>query len=1227
MISVRLKKSARLAVSSVNDTKGGVMRPLRARHVCALIFLLAGLTGCLSELELSPEGALASTRVKMDFLHKPLPELPLPNDIATRYDARSPTQRRVNASMIASTHLERRVRAKIDELDGWGVLQPITIPFTGLIDIQAILKGHRDQDYRVENDVIFLVNVTPNSPHHGELTHLDIGEGNYPLILESQRGYWEHDPRGDSLSLLFEETDEDRDHNGALNLGEDLNGNGLLDEGEDVDGDGALTPPEDLDADGVLDAPNYLPCQAIPELPCSYDGKIVTPDRGDLMARADALMSFYERETNTLILRPMTPLRERSTYALVITKRLLDMSGEPVGSPFPTPYHLSQRAQLHNVGALLPEGLSQEDVAFAFTFTTQSLSSDWIAVRDGLYGYGVQGHLANTFPAELKRLSLINEGAENPFIMETEGWLDGFRVIAASLLALEPTSQAYKAQFEAQEAIAYHALGSFSSPQLFSRLPREPVELSCEARCAQALSCEPALVAFAIGEVATEAACVERCQAWPEAQRACYARRAGCEALVACQTPSAQAVEGRPAPQEERASGDLLWPCYEPARCDPDQDDPALWQSFNEQAWPADLSLTPAEGYPEEVRFWMMMPKEEATQALFDERGVSAGEGEAPMTPVVIIGHGYGSTRFEALSFAGYFAKLGIATLAIDCPSHGIGLNEEERSLALTLTERFGIRAFFEAATAGRAHDQNFRGGVDSGADFWTSYVFHTRDVVRQCVLDTMQMIRVFKSFDGARRWPFDLNGDGQDELAGDFNADGVVDIGARSPIYAVGGSLGGITSSLLASLEPEVQVSIPIAGGGGLSDVGVRSLQGGVREAVILRVMGPLWLGVPAEPAEEGEEVNPEEGTRVYTLIPELNDDGRRDLGTLPTLKPYDTIIVENLSNGERGCAYVQQGGQFRVGVESDEGDLVRLRAYHGPQLAADGECGLREGAPEAFAQLDRFEREVSFLGRTYPEGSPLLSLAEGFGERRVSPGLRRFLGLGQLVLDGGDPASYARHALNEPLEYPGTGQRTGAHTLLVTTMGDMNVPASSGATLGRAMGLIDYLGSLPEHEGRSANQVLLDSYTTEAVHSLGRHLDDLGQPVHQDIELFSGGDDLWSAQGIPRLRNPLRSGLNTKDKLGGYSGAIFPYATPEGRHGFNFPGADWDEYIKRCEARCEPVEGGASCAERCADAHEGRFDIGYFFFNLLGYYMRSGGEEWRVRACYATNSCEASE
>ena len=97
----------------------------------------------------------------------------------------------------------------------------------------SILEGHRDVDYALENDVIYLVNIDPDSENFGTFTHLDVGNGNFPVVLERQDKYWENDPRGETVSLVFEEVDED------------LNGNGKLE------------PSEDTDADGVLDVPNY----------------------------------------------------------------------------------------------------------------------------------------------------------------------------------------------------------------------------------------------------------------------------------------------------------------------------------------------------------------------------------------------------------------------------------------------------------------------------------------------------------------------------------------------------------------------------------------------------------------------------------------------------------------------------------------------------------------------------------------------------------------------------------------------------------------------------------------------------------------------------------------------------------------------------------------------------------------------------------------------------------
>ena len=57
-------------------------------------------------------------------------------------------------------------------------------------------------------------------------------------------------------------------------------------------------------------------------------------------------MTFYERETNTRIVRAMEALRERSTYAVVLTRRILAEDGSPIGSPFDSYHHLSQKDAL-----------------------------------------------------------------------------------------------------------------------------------------------------------------------------------------------------------------------------------------------------------------------------------------------------------------------------------------------------------------------------------------------------------------------------------------------------------------------------------------------------------------------------------------------------------------------------------------------------------------------------------------------------------------------------------------------------------------------------------------------------------------------------------------------------------------------------------------------------------------------------------------------------------------
>jgi len=1010
----------------------------------------------------APEGLAptdkAATTVKMDFFHRPLPDIPLPNDLATRYDASSATGRRINASMIAPTGFERTLREMIDQLDGWGVFQPITVPFTGPLDINSILAGHRDADYDPSNDVVYLVNVDRDSAKFGQLTALDLGNGNYPVVLEDTDKYWKNDSRGNSLSLIFEEANED------------TNGNGVLD------------PGEDTDADGVLDVPNYLP------------GHNPAPD--DLAGRADALMSFYERQTNTLIVRPMEPLDERTTYAVVITKRLLDADGQPVGSPFDYINHTAQNDALKPLPEVLPAGLALKDVAFAFTFTTQSVKSSIVAVRDGLYGVGAQSHLATDFPAELLTLEDMRDpgpGVTKPKLMYGENWLELLPVLGEAFLGFDDNSAETQSAITSARYVDYFVVGSYNSPQLFSR---------------------------------------------------------------------------------EDENGDFL--------------------DYNRQAWPPDLDRVAAKATAEKVYFTLAVPRKEISV-----------RGEGKPAPLIILGHGYTGNRFSVFELGAYLVKRGFAVLAIDGPSHGVSLSEAEHTTAISLFKAYGLEVGGKAILSDRAFDQNGDGVKDSGSDFWTSYLFHTRDVVRQFALDYMQIIRIIRGFDGQNNWAFDTDGNGQPNLAGDFDGDGVVDVGKDSPIYMTGGSLGGIMSMVMGGVEPEIRAIAPIAGGGGYSDMGFRSRQGGVPEGFFLTgVMGPLYVGT--RNADTG-------AMDLETIVADLNSREELPITSVTGIKTGDILVVENLTNGERGCGAVAADGSVRAAVATDKGDLTRLVFYgNGAYVLPGTICEITDGA--MITSVDTFDHEVSFQGKTTAAGSPLAALGHGLGKRRAHPGLRRLRGIGQLVLDPADPVVFAPHLMRDPLYFAGTDTQTNSHALIITTMGDMNVPASSGITYARAAGIIDYKTDDPRF-GKPMNQVLIDNYTAEAVHKIPRYTDSAGNPVHMDVENFSAGNDIWG-DSVPRTSEPLRIGFDTQDPIGGQSAAIFPLTNPTGQHGFDAPGKMTDRVRSKCIAECA-VEGTCSCASMTS------YDIGSFMLNMIGRYFANDGMQIDADLCLSRGDC----
>lgn len=1033
---------------------------MRLDHTALLLSSTLGLAACTAS---GPEGLLrappASTTVKFDFFHLPLPEIPLPNDLAVRFDDASATQRRLNISEEAPTEMERRVRRLANTLDGWGVLQPISIPFTGDLDITQILAAHGQDDFDTSDDLVYLINVDPRSPNLGKLHHLDIGKNTSPGVLENLNGYGRNDPRGFTISLLFEEADEDLNRNGALDVG------------------------EDTDMDGVLDRPNYKPGLA--------------PAADDLAGRADALMTFYEAETHTLIARPLEPLDERTRYAVVVTRRLRDARGAAVGSPFEWVNHLAQTDELALLPEVLPAGLTLDDVAFAFCYTTQTVEQEWLALRDGLYGHGVQADLATAFPAEVDALSIARDrdrfpNLENPYIVHSETVQPIIEQVLKQFRGFRDDSRSYASITDAQKFVDYYVVGSYTSPQL-----------------------------------------------WVE-------------------------DDGR---------GNPL--------------------GYFERHWPADLHSKPAAARGEKVLFTLVVPRKE----------VSA-RGQGKPADLVILSHGYGGNRFDAINLGPYFAKAGLAVLSIDGPSHGLSISPTQRELVRGIFEQYGVAPFGDALVTDRASDRNGDGTPDSGADFWSAYLFHTRDIVRQFALDYLQLVRIVRGFDGEKRWGIDVNGDGQPELAGDFDGDGVVDVGGPGKVTFMGGSLGGIMSVVMSAVEPSVGTTVPIAAGGTLSTIGLRSTVGGVRVAMVLRAMGPMYLG----------DLDDSGALTLKTLVPDLNRAAvELPIARVQGVSAGDVLVAENLSNGSVRCGLISADGTVRVGLPSDEGDATRLRVY-GPGLVTGGDhCEVAADA-RAKAEVTAFAEDFTFQTRETKAGAPLVAMAQGLGSRRGHPEVRRLQGIAQLVLDRADPAALAPHIQRRPLTFPGTGEKTGAHMLLMTTMGDSSVPDDSGMAIARAAGLLPYLEKDPRY-GKPAHQVLLDWHVAESSDTYPRFRDSRGRSVHGDVEGFDQRTAPWSSE-TPYLDPPMRLGMDRDDALGGRSAAIFPLAEPNGSHGFGNPYEVVDDVIRACRQACP--EGMT-----CSCTGEGVFDPGNYLVNMITRYLKSGGKSISTDLCMSQDTC----
>ena len=1040
---------------------------MRLCTLCVSLLLVSACTNASFD-GLAPAEDTGGPRVLFDLQKKPLPEIPFPNDIATRPDTTSPTGLRVNASQIAPTQLESNVRRLLDGLDGFGTYSTITVAFDKDLDVLDFVARQNNTD--PNDDGVYLVQIDT-----GETFPIDVNGGHFPATLADPNQYF----RNDNLT-------------GVSNL---------------------LFPVDGPDAN-LLHPPSATALW-----------------QGAWPQQIDDLMTFYERATKTLLLRPVMPLRQEQRYAVLLTKKLKGTDGKQVVSPFSAVNHTLQNGELKPLFDHLPAGLKASDIAFAWAFTTQSTTHELEAIREGLYGKGPFQALAAKHPvtatdadgsvrALVEAMKEVDGTTGNVYTLPAQKLIDIVNdpALGPVLFGADPTQ--VQAMIDSMKYIDYFISGSFQTANFL--------------------------------------------------------------------------------------------------------DDPT--RPTQDATFDVDLHSGHARTAPDTVYFFASVPKPLAGR-------------KAPF-PVALYGHGYTSAREEGVLLAGgHAAKFGFSIVAIEAYGHGLAVDPLLEVVIRSVMEQHGIGELGKTILKGRARDLDNDGVADSGGDFWTADTFHTRDVVRQSIVDWFQTVRLLRSFDGKATMKL---GD-QTVLAGDFNNDGVPDIGGpevwpvdlpaagvhagdKNPgadMFVFGSSLGGILSSILPAVEPAILAAAPVSGGSGLGDIGARTTLGPVVQAVFLEVLGPILVTCNWSVQDNGCDGRDAVPSLVFQ-VQQVNHDAMVPVAPL-ALHAGDVVTMCNLEHDD-DCksATADAAGRIRISLSADQPQYTTKRTPQGVGIADKVEVTITKpgdrlrisvkpaGGSEQV--IDTYGHDASFIGMKFPKGSTLTAPARGYGMGRNTPEFRRLWGLSALILEPGDPVSYAPHYFKDLL--PARAGKP-CNVAVVATVGDNTVPVQTGIATARAAGLLELKENDPDY-GMPIDQVIVRAGAVEAVArlkryayadqgpraALGAHLrcdpyiDRNGntQPSNctNDWDLdptgygCDNGQDCVDDMGAPRLSPPLREQLQ-RHTSAGVSTLLMPYLDPHGRHAVQPP---------------QPSR---------------RFDMDQFMLNLMGRYFETRGKELHFEKCQA--------
>jgi len=425
-----------------------------------------------------------------------------------------------------------------------------------------------------------------------------------------------------------------------------------------------------------------------------------------------------------------------------------------------------------------------------------------------------------------------------------------------------------------------------------------------------------------------------------------------------------------------------------------------------------------------------------------------------PPFPVMLYFHGTGTSRFEPIAIADAMARQGIAVLAFDQVGHGPLLQDIPRllsenpdtadlipalipviasllvpdkvdefydlSVVDALEKLYEVGLFAELTVHGRAEDYNQDGKFDIAEAFFHGDPFRLCASFTQDILDMMQMVKVIQglSQDKVPTEPLANPKDASFEdlkpylFSGDFNADGILDVGGPDVQLSLAGtSLGGIHSILGAAMEPEIRTVTPIVAGAGLADIMTRSGLDFILEPIFEDVLGNLVVGCA------------EDGTLYVTQGNEANRCRQPKANAMADLEapPEGTpVLLINKINGLEKRTEINAEGGFAMTIDSDRGDDLEIIIGS-------------ETAP--------------ILATIFP------AHYDGSGYTRNTQEFRQAITIQQHAFDLCDPANFAPHLFKDPL--PGHDP---TNVLLMNAIGDDTVPVASSITLGIAAGVFGF-------------------------------------------------------------------------------------------------------------------------------------------------------------------------